>query len=79
MRQSDQLFLAALKAMQSWLSSSNRGIRHPLKRQYVEVFADADAAKSRLEMIAGSINYSAQLRLPVPKSFLTNGRMNVCE
>ena len=58
----DNQFVSALNAMRGW-SSSSQGIRHPLRRQYVEQFLDANAAKSRLEKIANADDISSSLKL----------------
>jgi KAP family P-loop domain len=44
--------LTVLHGMCSWLSSSSTGISHPLHREYVELFIDADKAKKRLQAIS---------------------------
>jgi hypothetical protein len=57
----DNGFLDALNGMRGWSSSSNKGIRYPLKRQYLEFFLDADEAKTRLEAIANADHLDATL------------------
>jgi hypothetical protein len=47
----NEVFIGALHAMQSWSSGSD-GVHHPLYRQTVAHFMDADAAKLRLEQLA---------------------------
>jgi hypothetical protein len=44
-------FLTTLKALTSWSSSSHDGVRHPLYRDTVQKFMDADRAKTRLQKI----------------------------
>jgi hypothetical protein len=52
----DESFIAAMEAMRGWLSSSDKGVSHPLYREYVAAFMDADAAKNRLSQIANSVS-----------------------
>lgn len=48
----DAGFVTAMDAMRGLSVNSETGVSHPLYREYVAVFTDADAAKSRLEQIA---------------------------
>jgi hypothetical protein len=50
----DDDFLAAVSAMQGWSSSTDKGVRHPIRRLTVAAFMDADKAKARLQKIASS-------------------------
>ena len=52
----DESFIAAMEAMRGWLSSSDKGVSHPLYREYVAAFMDADAAKNRLSQIANNVS-----------------------
>jgi hypothetical protein len=48
----DAGFLKAMNSMRGWMSSSGAGVSHPLYRDYVLTFVDADAAKARLERLS---------------------------
>jgi hypothetical protein len=60
--QSDESFLYALNALRGWASSSDIGIHHPLHKDYVAYFMNADDAKGRLERLADPMAPSSALR-----------------
>lgn len=52
--ESDQLFLAALQTMRSRRTSAVEGVTYPVRGDFLAHFADADAARGRLEILASS-------------------------
>lgn len=51
--QSDDGLVNWVSAMRGW-SSSNVGVRHPVHKNYIHLFADAEAVKARLQQLANS-------------------------
>lgn len=60
--ESNEGFIKAMNALQGWANSSTRGVYHPLKKEYVAYFTNADSAKTRLENLALPDASDADLR-----------------
>lgn len=56
-----------MTALRGWSNSSDVGIRHPLRRAYVNYFTDADTAKSRLERLASENVQPEEIRIAAQK------------
>lgn len=54
--QNDEMFLHFLNGLRGW-QSSNAGIRYPLRKSYIAMFTDAEAAETRLKDLAKNSDF----------------------